>query len=360
MGVEIVGLSKRFASAPPVLIDLDLTVPGDLVVILGASGTGKTTLLRCVAGLERPDAGTIRIDGEDVTRWPPQDRDVALVTQEGALMPNRTVEGNMRFPLQIRGLHDEEQRRRVRVAARLLGLEDMLPRQPHELAAGQARTVATARQLTRAPRAFLFDEPLANTDAAQRRRIRREVQVLQRGFEIPMLYATNDPEDAFVLADRVAVLDGGRFVQVAVPAEIHARPATLAVAQLAGVTPFNLLGARPAGSAHLDVAGVGAVRVSPPLPPTRLLIGFRAEAATTSPSADAFPIAATVEAVADLGAEVVVNARTDDGDEIVAHLRRPAGTGLVPGERTAIHVSREDTHVFDAATGAAVRHGLAP
>jgi multiple sugar transport system ATP-binding protein len=358
--VEISGLRHRYRDEPPVLEDVDLAVgEGELVALLGRSGSGKTTLLRCIAGLERPQAGAIRIGGEDATGLPPGERGLALVGQGTGLLPNRTVQGNLAFPLEVRRIPGEETRVRVLATARVLGLEELLDRRPHELAAGHAHAVSAARQLTRAPGLLLLDEPLVNTDPPQRRRLRREVQLLQRGFGVTMVYATNQPEDAHALADRIAVLEDGRIVQVGTPAELHRTPASVAAAELAALTPLNLLPARRAGPRHLDIAGIGAVEVSGPVAPGSMMIGIRAEDLTTSRSSTTVPLAIQVEQLGHVGPFVVCESRTDDGRRMTAHLRTVEASRLTRGRRAVLHVDRGRVHVFDAASGAAVRHGLA-
>jgi ABC-type sugar transport system ATPase subunit len=360
-GLEITGLTHRFShDEPPVLDRIDLAVDEDeLLVLLGPSGAGKTTLLRCVAGLERPDAGEIHLAGVDVSRHPPQERGVALVIQGGALLPHMSIAGNLRFPLQARRLPRAEQERRVRAAARMLGLEELLDKRPQELSAGQAQAVSTARQLTRSPCAFLLDEPLARTDRTQRRRLRREIRFLQRGFAAPMVYATNDPEDANAIADRVAVLDRGRLVQVGTPDEILSRPATVTVIQVSSPTPVNLIRARGQVDRRLDVAGVGTVTPVAPLPVEAVRLAVRAEDFGTAVPDQGLELPMTVDRIDYAGAQLVCHGRTDEADPVVAYLDIREGGTMRAGQRVLLHVSTDRVHVFDAATGSAVVHGLA-
>lgn len=357
--LEITDLYRWYSpDGPGVLAGVDLTVDEDLVVLLGASGSGKTTLLRCVAGLERPDSGEIRIAGENVARVPPPKRGLAYVTQESTLLPHLTVEANMRFPLDMRGVPAEEQERRVLATARVLGLEGLFERTPRELAAGQAQAVATARQLTRAPQVFLFDEPLGNVDPQERRTLRREIRLLQRGFGVSMLYATNDPDDAYALADRVAVLEAGRIAQIAAPADVYARPETLAAAHLTSRGPVNVISARTTAGG-LDVSGYGRLRAPDLGHRGQVSLAIRAEDVTLEPSGETLSLAVDVDHVAELGARMVIHARGVDGAAVVAHVRRSAD--LPPpraDEPCVLHAPLSRVHVFDAADGRVVRHRL--
>lgn len=357
--IEILGLVHRYRREDPaVLAGIDLTVSDDeIVVLLGASGSGKTTLLRCIAGLERAETGRVRLGGYEVGGIEPQARGVALVSQGGALLPHRTVEGNLRFPLELHRVPRAEQNDRIRATARVLGLEGLLPRRPRQLAAGQAQAVSTGRQLTRAPRAFLLDEPLSHTDPEQRRRLRGEIRLLQRGFGVSMLYATNEPDDAIALADRVAILDGGRLVQIASPGEVLSRPATASVLQLASRTPVNLVPARAPQPGSLVVEGVGTVHVQDLGIFGDVHLAIKAEDLDTAHVPWAISVPVTVEAVVPTGANVVCHARSAAGIALTAHLPR-GSPAPERGERVVLHAPRRSTHLFDARTGSAIAHGL--
>jgi len=245
--------------------DVSLRVnDGEFLVLVGPSGSGKTTTLRLVAGLEQATSGSVRIGDRVVTDWPPRKRDVALVPQQGGLHPHWSVEQNLAFPLQLRHgigwegwgargcrkLFRSRERlrkavlRRVRQVVRQLEIEDLLVRRPEELSAGQRQRVALGRALVRRPSVFLWDEPLANLDPAARRELRQLMIRLQRAQPRTTLYVTHDHEDAFALADRVAVLDQGRLLQIDTPDEVYRRPANVAVARSFGQPPMNLLEGR--------------------------------------------------------------------------------------------------------------------
>lgn len=193
--------------------------------MVGPSGSGKTTLLRLIAGLETPEGGTVRLAGRDLAGVPPATRDVAMVFQNLALYPHLTARENLAFGLRLRRVPYEEIRERVRRMAERLGLTDCLHRRPGELSGGQRQRVALGRALIRRPAVLLLDEPFAQLDAPLRRELRVELRRLHAEWRCATLLVTHDPAEALALGDRVAVLRAGRIVQLAVPAELQARPA---------------------------------------------------------------------------------------------------------------------------------------
>ncbi|AGA32867.1 putative sugar ABC transporter, ATP-binding protein [Thioalkalivibrio nitratireducens DSM 14787] len=251
--VEFSDVSKTFGDHT-VIPGLDLRVrDGELLVLLGPSGCGKSTLLRLLAGLEPATGGTIRIGGRAVDALGPGARNVAMVFQNYALYPHKTVRGNLEFPLHMRALRRGERERRVLEAARVLGLEDLLDKRPAELSGGQRQRVAMGRAIVREPDAFLMDEPLSNLDARLRVQIRAEIGALQRRLGVTTLYVTHDQVEAMTLGDRVAVLRDGVIQQLGAPADLYRRPANLFVAGFLGSPPMNLfepgVAAREAGRA---------------------------------------------------------------------------------------------------------------
>lgn len=240
--LELAGIAKRFGGTQA-LGGIDLQVGEDeLLVVLGPTGAGKTTLLRTIAGLEAPDAGSVRMAGADVTVASPAERDVALVFQNFSLYPDWTVRRNLEFPLRApgRNLPEEEIRRRIDWAAGLLRIGELLERNAARLSGGQMQRVAIGRAIVRRPRLFLMDEPLTNLDAKLRESLRVELAVLRRELKTPMVYVTHDQAEALSMGDRIAVLDGGRILQTGTPEDVYCRPTSPVVARQLGQPRINL------------------------------------------------------------------------------------------------------------------------
>ncbi len=246
-------VGKTYPNGVRAVHDLTLTVAdGEFVVLVGASGCGKTTTLRLIAGLEAPTDGVIRIGGRVVNDVPPHRRDTAMVFQRPALYPHLSVRGNMGFGLALRegfwSVTRAERRERVARAAQLLQLTDLLDRRPQELSGGQQQRAALGRALVREPAVFLLDEPLSNLDARLRLEMRRELHLLHRRLRATMVYVTHDQEEALTLGDRVVLLDRGEVQQADRPDVLYDRPANRAVAAFVGWPPMNFLAGRLAES----------------------------------------------------------------------------------------------------------------
>jgi ABC-type sugar transport system ATPase subunit len=357
--VDFEGIEKRYAGATA-LADLSLSVADrELLAVVGPSGCGKSTLLRLLAGLEAPTRGTIRIDGSPVGDRSPQERNVAMVFQDYALYPHRTVRGNLAFPLEMRRVPREERRRRVEAVAELLAIAPLLDRRPAELSGGERQRVAMGRALVREPSVFLLDEPLSNLDAKLRVRVRAEIAELQRRTGTTMLYVTHDQVEAMTLGERVAVLHQGRLQQLASPRELYARPANVFVAGFIGSPPMNLLPARLVDAANgrpaLDVDGQRL-----PLPPAiaararaagdgDLSLGVRAEALRlAAPGAGA--LRARVLLCEFLGHELLAHlalgAEASDGARLVA--RFAEAPALARGDPVSLDLDAHGLHLFGA------------
>jgi len=263
--VEFQHVSKHFGQVPA-LEELSLQVnDGEFLVLVGPSGCGKSTALRLVAGLEEASSGEIRISGRRVNEESPQQRNIAMVFQNYALYPHKTVRKNLEFPLKMMRLTREERARRVEQAARLLDLGPLLERRPRELSGGQRQRVAMGRALVRDPQVFLLDEPLSNLDAKLRVSIRAQVAELQRELGITTIYVTHDQVEAMTLGDRVAVLHAGRLQQLAPAQELYDQPANIMVATFIGSPRMNVFRSRlseaPEGGLH---AALGARRLRLP------------------------------------------------------------------------------------------------
>ncbi|MDT7604639.1 MAG: sulfate/thiosulfate transport system ATP-binding protein [Acidobacteriota bacterium] len=239
IAASVRGLSKSFKRTM-VLEDIDFDVSeGESLVLLGASGSGKTTILRIIAGLEEPDAGRIVLHGKDVTKLPARERGVGVIFQDYALFPRMTVEHNIAYGLRIRGRAKKEIKETVERLLALVSLEEHRQKKPSQLSGGQQQRVAIARTLAYQPEVLLFDEPFGALDAQTRVRLRREIRALLKKIKVPSIFITHDQEEALELGDRIAVLNAGRIEQVGTPGEVYNKPETEYVATFLGAA--NLL-----------------------------------------------------------------------------------------------------------------------
>src|SRR4051812_15111034 len=240
--IDVTAIRKNYGSIP-VLHGVDLVIrDGEFVVLVGPSGCGKSTLLRMIAGLEEITAGEIRIGGQRVNDLEPKDRDIAMVFQSYALYPHMTVAGNMSYSLRLRRAGKELIAGKVAAAAATLGLDTLLERRPRALSGGQRQRVAMGRAIVRAPKAFLFDEPLSNLDARLREQMRGEIKRLHQSLGATSIYVTHDQIEAMTLADRIVAMNAGLVQQVGTPLDLYDRPANLFVAGFIGSPAMNMLG----------------------------------------------------------------------------------------------------------------------
>ena len=258
--VRFEGVVKDFAGHRA-LADFDLTLhPGEFVALLGPSGSGKTTALRVLAGLESTDAGTIRIDGTDVSTLPTSRRDLGMVFQSYSLFPHLSAGENVEFGLRMRKVRGEERRARAAAALALVGLDAHYDRFAHQLSGGQQQRVALARALVTEPRVLLLDEPLSALDAQVRVALREEIRRIQTELGITTLFVTHDQDEALAVADRVAVMRDGSIEQIGAPEELYTRPASSFIADFVGLSN-RLVGVVRHGFAQ--VQGVALPLVDP-------------------------------------------------------------------------------------------------
>src|SRR5258708_7525648 len=260
--VVVDGVTKRFGDVEANR-DIGLTVPnGEFMVLLGPTAAGKTTLLRLIAGLERPDAGNISFDGWDVTDDPPAQRNVSVVFQQYSLDPHLTVFDNLAFPLRapVRRVPENEIKRRVEEGARLVRIDHKLAKAPTRLSGGEMQRVAIGRALVRRPAIYLMDEPLSSLDAKLRAELRVELKHIQADLGATVLYVTHDQVEALTMASRIGILEQGRLVQVGTPQDVYERPANIYVAARLGIPAINFLpiDALPVEGAPPRTATVGA------------------------------------------------------------------------------------------------------
>jgi multiple sugar transport system ATP-binding protein len=354
--------------SPPALDSLDLEITdGEFMVLVGPSGSGKTTALRMLAGLEPLDGGRVEIGGRDVSDVPPKDRDIAMVFQNYALYPQKTVAENMGFALKMQKVPRTDRDRRVREAARLLDLDDqLLERKPRQLSGGQRQRVAMGRAIVREPKVFLMDEPLSNLDAKLRVQTRSQIAELQRRLQITTVYVTHDQVEAMTMGHRVAVLSQGQLQQCATPRELYDNPVNQFVAGFIGSPAMNLRtvpltdgGARLAGQVLALPAAVRAAASRASL--SELVIGIRPEhlhlTGGQSPPGGSAGLNGTGEVtgevllVEELGADALLHIRLPEGGaQIVARTegRKPPA----PGQHVTMSVQTEDVFAFHPDTGA--------
>ena len=245
--LEIVDVDKTYGKKH-VLDNISLNVEkGEFFVILGPSGEGKSTLLRILAGIEKPDSGKIMIDGEDVTELPPNKRNIAMVFQNYALYPNMNVRGNISFPLKMMHLKSEDIEKKVNDAAKMLNIDDVIDKPSTKISGGQKQRVALARAMVRDPALFLLDEPLSNLDARTRFMARGELKRIQQDLGQTFIYVTHDQKEAASLGTKVGVLHAGKFEQVGPFEDMYLKPITKWVGQFLGEFPMNFLPGKMAG-----------------------------------------------------------------------------------------------------------------
>ncbi len=348
--VTVSGVEKRFGPVEVLKgVDVDIA-DGEMLVILGASGCGKTTLLRLIAGLETVTAGEIRIGGRVVNDLEPKDRDIAMVFQNYALYPHMKVYDNMAYGLRNRGMAKDEIDRRVKESARILGLADFLDRKPRQLSGGQRQRVAMGRCIVREPAVFLFDEPLSNLDAALRGQMRVEIRQLQKRLATTGVFVTHDQVEAMTLADRILLMNRGRVEQIGAPMDLYRRPRTTYVATFIGSPAMNLI------QGHLDATGARFEReglsIALPTPRPReggrpVTLGIRPE--DLSPANGTGEFALRVGLVERLGADQVVFGDVVGGEPLLVRL--PGAYSVVENDTLHVVPAPDALHLFDPDTG---------
>jgi multiple sugar transport system ATP-binding protein len=392
---------KVYADGTEAVRSLDLDIlDGEFMVLVGPSGCGKTTALRMVAGLEAISKGTVRIGDRVVNDVPPKERDIAMVFQNYALYPHMSVFDNMAFGLKLQKVSKDEIDKRVREAARILALDELLARKPKALSGGQRQRVAMGRAIVRHPQAFLMDEPLSNLDAKLRVQMRSEIARIQSDLGVTTIYVTHDQVEAMTMGDRVAVIRKGELQQADTPQTLYERPVNIFVAGFIGSPAMNLVDAQLEGDGDALVVKVGGFRLPVPSevvaarPRLRafagqtIVLGIRPEdmedAAIESDAPPERRIASTVELREALGSDVVVHFRiaappalTEDakelasdvglealemvqqqaeGGESVVVARLNPRTRAAKGEAIELVVDTHRLHFFDPDDGSAI-HG---
>ncbi|ELZ36639.1 ABC transporter ATP-binding protein [Halorubrum tebenquichense] len=354
-------LRKEFDRGTIVAVDdLDLEIEdGEFVTVVGPSGCGKTTTLRMVAGLEEPTSGTVSFDDEDVTEVHAKERPVAMVFQNYALYPHKTVRQNMAFGLKMStDMTKEERHERVREMAAMMGIEDLLDDKPDELSGGQKQRVALGRAIAREPEVFLFDEPLSNLDAKLRTEMRAEIQKLQKEFGVTAMYVTHDQEEAMTMGDRLAILNDGELQQVGEPTEVYQNPVNEFVAGFIGSPSMNFLNVDVETdgtsatirdeSSGLTITLSREYVAGHDLESGPYTLGIRPENidVVERPTGEE-TLTATVEVVEPIGSDNYVH--LDVNEDFLA--RSPPDVQPEAGDEVGVVFDEADLHLFDAETG---------
>jgi multiple sugar transport system ATP-binding protein len=342
-------LSKSFGTFK-VFDGLDLeAAPGEIVVVFGGSGTGKTILLRLIAGVEEPTAGKIELEGLDMTDVPPESRNVGMAFQNFALFPHMSARENIAAPMNARSAAAAVRDAAVDKVARLLKIEHVMGHAPRELSNGQKQRTSLARALVASPKILLLDDPLRNVDAKLRYEMRLELPRLLRQSGATVLYVTQDYKEAMALGDRIAVLHNGQFAQLATPADIYERPASLQIARLFGDPVINTVETVVKGG-QVDIAGYPvAINKAAGIEGRAVVVGFRPDAVTVAKGKGG--LAAQLMAVTPLNERNVLLLQANNGFEVLASL--PASAALPDSNsNVSLTVKSGDLHLFDKDTGA--------
>lgn len=367
--VKLENLTKRFDEVVA-LDNINLEIKNEeFFVLLGQTGAGKTTSLRCIAGLDRPDEGSIYFDGERINDFIPAERDVAFVFQSHILYPHLTVYQNMAFPLYPREMPEEEINRRVNDIAEMLHIGHLLQRKPNRLSGGETQRVGLGRAMVRHPRLFLMDEPISNLDAKLRAEMRAEIKWRQRQLKATTLYVTHDQIEAMSMADRIAVLDRGCIQQVGTPTDIYQSPANLLVASFIGNPSINLIPCNFAiadESTMLTLIGKPQIEIkdkrithalSESSVSSKLILGVHPEDVVVSSEQDVGSIAAEVYGFEPLGAETIVDillGKNEEGTDVIVKARIAPTHDVRIGQKIWMSFVPERIHLFDNETGEAL------
>jgi multiple sugar transport system ATP-binding protein len=358
--VRLESVSKTFVAGGATrtaVDDVSLEIAaGEFCVLVGPSGCGKSTTLRMIAGLETASSGRVFIGARDVTSVPAKERDIAMVFQSYALYPHMTAYENMAFALQLRKIPRPDIDRRVREAAQLLGIGELIDRKPRQLSGGERQRIALGRAIVRQPQVFLFDEPLSNLDAKLRLQMRREIANLHQRLGVTMIYVTHDQVEAMTLGDRIVVLDKGRVQQIAPPMELYTRPRNVFVASFIGSPAMNLVPGQVQREsyvtfqAHNNAFAVALDGQWPGLTSgQKVVLGMRPEHVHAAAAGGGIP--GKVELAEPLGNELLLHVSVGE-HSLTARL--PSGEPPPPGSTVHLELDRGKLHLFDRDSGLAV------
>ncbi|WP_305985806.1 ABC transporter ATP-binding protein [Roseibium sp. MMSF_3544] len=343
-------ICKSYGSVE-VMRDLSLSIhDGEFVVLLGASGCGKTTLLRMTAGLENITGGELTIDGKVMNEVHPRDRDIAMVFQNYALYPTMKVFDNIAFSLEVKRLSKDEIKRKVNEAAAVLNLTDYLDRYPRELSGGQRQRVAMGRAMVRDAKVFLFDEPLSNLDAKLRAHMRVEIRQLHERLKATTIYVTHDQIEAMTMADKIVLMKGGKIEQVGTPDDLYDRPATRFAADFIGSPSMNFIegeitsqdGRPHFVGPHINLPLDAELKAETG---QKVICGLRPPDLVATQSGE---ITGTVKLIEKTGADVNIHVELSETASLVATMARD--NGATAGDPIDLTIPPNAVHLFDAAT----------
>ena len=352
--IQLRDLRKSFGAFDVIKgIDMDIR-SGEFMVFVGPSGCGKSTLLRMIAGLEDISGGDIVIGGKTVSDADPADRGIAMVFQSYALYPHMTVAENLSFGLRMNGNPKADTQKRVKRAAEILQINELMERRPKQLSGGQRQRVAIGRAIVREPQVFLFDEPLSNLDAELRVQMRVEISRLHKQLGTTMIYVTHDQTEAMTLADKIVVLRAGNIEQVGAPLDLYDDPANRFVAGFVGSPKMNFLDATIVGSSAegvtLSLDSDPTVRLSLPVTArlnegARVSLGMRPEHFADADAGDA-DLTVHVDVAEHLGNTSYVYARTEGGEQLI--IERPESRDVGNRDRLTVGLSARRAFLFDS------------
>ncbi len=359
VSVRLVNLTKKFGNVTAV-DNLNLEInKGEFVALLGPSGCGKSTTLYLIAGLYKPTSGEIYFDDKLVNDLDPKDRNIGMVFQSYALYPHMNVYDNIAFGLKIKKLPQNEIDRRVKEVARMLHIEELLNRKPGQLSGGQQQRVALARAIVKEPDIFLMDEPLSNLDAKLRIEMRTELKRLQKELKVTTIYVTHDQIEAMTMADRIAVMNGGRLQQYGSPEELYNKPVNVFVADFIGTPPINLMPVElvkdkesiilrtPFGNIIVTDKDDGLRGVLEKISEGEYILGIRPEHTQLAADGNGY-LLGEVYTVEPLGKELQLDIRSGE------HLMRilaPANIGFNMGDKVRLTIDKGKILLFDKKTG---------
>ena len=340
--LKLLDVSKIFNNEIKALKNLSFnSIVNEFVVIVGASGCGKSTILRCIAGLEKVTSGAIYLDGVDITEYEPKDRNVAMVFQNYALYPNMTVYKNIAFPLTVKKVDKKTIDAKVQEIAKILEISELLKRKPHTLSGGQKQRVAIGRAMIKKPKIFLLDEPLSNLDAALREKMRGELITLHKKLDAVFIYVTHDQVEAMSMGDRIIVMNAGEIQQIGAPKEIYNKPANKFVAGFIGTPKINFISMENAEKMCSELCGLKDKNVDVAIRPEHIIITREEKEGSAK---------GIVSFVEMLGKDSYIHIHLGNENITVCRPTADSQYEFLKGDEVHCSATKENFHFFDSYT----------